>query len=57
MDANIVTANDFALHAPLDIGELIFKKYFESHIHPFIHKTDTTKWMNKCSLSRKRMVC
>lgn len=56
MDAKILTANDLALCAPLDIGELIFKKYFENHIHPFIHKTDTTKWMSKCSLNRKRMV-
>ena len=56
MNAHILTASDITLHAPLDITELIFKKYFEHHIQPFIHKTDTSKWMNKCSLSRKRMV-
>ena len=56
MAAKILTANDLALCAPLDIGELIIKQYFENHIHPFIHKTDTTKWMSKCSLNRKRMV-
>ena len=56
MDETVFTGNKIALRAPLDIGELIFKKYFELYVHPLIHTTDIAKWMNKCSLNRKNMV-